>query len=425
MFDIIIIGAGPAGMMAAISAASESHSQDKKLSLALFEANPHPGRKLLLSGNGQCNITNTDDHEEFLAHYGSRKQGRFLRHAFYAFDNLAVRAFLHDLHLSTVARPDGKVFPASYAATDVLEVMTDAMERLGVELFMRSRVVSVSFDTGRTFSVSAVSGNGTMHSHAATALIIATGGSSYAGTGSTGDGYRFAKELGHRIVPTRPALCGISIGGYPLAHLTGVSLESVTMGVWRRGRKVVSYRGDLLFTHTGFSGPVVMNNSRDLQRGDEVTFDFSGMGSECRPFITGYCGDHAGSRIVSLLKHLGLPRSLSLALLEIAELSPEQHCGELGRRRAGTLCSILTDYRFPVASAGKYSSAMVTAGGVALDEVDPASMASRVTAGLYFAGEVLDIDGDTGGYNIQAALSTGAAAGRAAAAYCRAADSRR
>jgi predicted Rossmann fold flavoprotein len=400
--DVVVVGGGPAGLFCAARLPADR-------TVVVIERMPEPGRKLLLSGSGQANLTHEGDLAAFLSRYGDH--GRFLRHALRAFSNEALSAWFAGHGLPLEARPDGKVFPVSHRAGDVLEVLCTACRENGVRIICGARVRAV--ERGGDGLVVRTDG-GTWRSEA---VVLATGGASYPGTGSTGDGYRLARTLGHTVVEPRPALAPVEPEPYAFADLTGVSVPGAGLRVVRDGREVAGGRGDLLFTHTGLSGPGVLDLSRHIRPGDRLLVAFvPGVApDELDARLVRLCTERGAARLPAALAPLGLPERLLRRLLAEAGIPEESTGARLDRDGRRRLAGVLGGLPFTVGRAGGFSVAMATAGGVALDEVNPKTMESRLAPGLFFAGEVLDIDGDTGGYNLQAAFSTGALAAAALA----------
>lgn len=436
VYDLIVAGAGPAGFFAALSAASRGAS------VLLLERMDSPGRKLLASGSGQCNLTHGGPISDFLDHYGSPAAARFLRPSLYGFSNADLRAFFEERGMPLEETEAGKVFPVSRSARDLLRVLREEARSSGVRLAISSRLVGIgqAIGQGRDFELAVErSGEGAAQGAAqgaatasglsaaeplrCRALVIATGGSSYPGTGSTGDGYRLAASLGHGIAEPAPALTPFyvpSAAFEPFADCAGIALRGCAVALFRSGKKVAAGRGDVLFTHRGLSGPGILDLSRHAAPGDEVRL------APVPGFQDAQAADysllreleaHGARSALRVLQGYGLPESLCRALLAAAGADPAAKAAALPKtaRRfiAGGLCSS-GGFPFPVERLGGWKEAMATRGGVLLSEVDPRTLESRLVPGLHFAGEVLDIDGDTGGYNIQAACSMGRLAGLSA-----------
>ncbi|MEN6342094.1 MAG: NAD(P)/FAD-dependent oxidoreductase [Methanospirillum sp.] len=393
--DVAVIGGGPAGLFCAARLPTDR-------AVVVLERMPEPGRKLLLSGSGQANLTHEGDLASFLGRYGDH--GRFLRHALRAFSNEALVSWFAGCGLPLEARPDGKIFPVSRSAGDVLEVLRTVCRENGVRIVCDARVRDIE----RREDGFVVHGNGETLS--ADAVVLATGGASYPGTGSTGDGYRLARALGHSVVEPRSALAPIEPEPYAFADLAGISVPDAGLRVIRNGGQVAVGHGDLLFTHAGLSGPGVLDLSRFVRSGDRLLVAFvPGVpAEELDARLVRLCSERGAARIRTALAPLGLPERLLRRLLDEAGIPEETIGARLDRDGRRRLVGVLGGFPFTIARIGDFSVAMATAGGVMLDEVNPKTMESVIVPGLFFAGEVLDIDGDTGGYNLQAAFSTAA-----------------
>jgi hypothetical protein len=394
-YDTSVIGAGPAGLFCAIHAAGEGAS------VLLLEKNQKPGAKLTISGTGQCNITHDGEIRTFFPRYGSH--GQFLRPALLTFTNRALIRFFEDRGLSFETTEDGKIFPVNRDAGEICAVLVRECERRGILLRRGEQVLGVEYKNPgfviRTKSRSVFSKN----------LVLATGGASYPKTGSTGDGYRLAASLGHTMSEIGPALAPLIIDNFPFSSLAGMSFSGLPFSVWRKNHRIVRREGDVLFTHSGISGPGILDCSRDIRAGDEIRLSFIGTGrrDELASAILASISHAPSKTIKSLVAGLGIPDRLSRILPELAGISSDStgaHLTAAGRNR---LTGILTECPLKVSDVGDLSVAMVTRGGISLSEVNPKTMESKLVPGLFFVGEVLDIDGDTGGFNLQAAFSTG------------------
>jgi predicted Rossmann fold flavoprotein len=406
----IVVGGGPAGLFLAACLAAELGAFPGR-GILLLEKGPRPGRKLLASGSGQCNITHSGPVEEFLGRYGDK--GRFLKKALYGFTNSDLEAWFLDRGVPFEVEEGGKAFPSSRRAGEVLDALLRECRLAGVEILTNRRVASAERTEGG-FALGFEPGSNTLRTQV---LAIATGGMSYPGTGSEGEGYRLASALGHAIVPPRPALSPVSVRDFSLGTLAGLGFAGAAFVVRRGGKKVAESRGDILITHEGLSGPGILDASRGIRPGDLIEVDFSGLGAEAfRPALDERCAASPRSLVKSVLADTGLPRRMAELFCALAGLGEGATCAGLRRESRRALEVLACAFPAEVEALSGYEKAMATAGGVSLDEVDPATMESRVAPGLYFAGEVLDYDGDTGGYNLQAAFSTAAAAARAIAA---------
>ncbi|HOX30787.1 MAG TPA: NAD(P)/FAD-dependent oxidoreductase [Spirochaetales bacterium] len=402
--ELIVVGGGPAGLFGALRAAEAGAR------VLLLEKMRRPGTKLLASGSGRCNFSHAGPVEDFLGHYG--KAGRFLKPALLGFTNADLAAFLQSRGLAVLEEEGGKLFPASGRAGDILELLLRELGRLGVELRTDCAVRGAALSGGR-FVVEAAGGP-----WEAPALLLATGGLSYPGTGSSGDGYALAAAFGHAIAQTAPCLAPVAVEGWAFAACAGIALRGAPLELRRGegGKLAARGRGDVLFTHRGLSGPGILDLSRSILPGDELRVRLASGEGDPDELLLAELGAHGKRGLKSCVQALGLPERLAQALLAGLGIEPSTPAALLGREARKRVSAALAGFPFRVASLGGYGEAMATRGGVALEEVDPKSMGSRLVSGLYFAGELLDIDGDTGGYNIQAACSTGALAGSHAAA---------
>jgi predicted Rossmann fold flavoprotein len=394
-YDITVIGAGPAGLCCAIHAAVPG------IRVLLLEKMDEPGKKLLLSGTGQCNVTHAGEMRDFLSHYG--EHGKLLKPALFSFTNKALISFFQERGLSTMTEENGKVFPESRQSVDVLAVLRKECKTRGVEIHCSEPVTGISRPT-ECFEI--LTHRATYRS---TIIVITTGGASYPKTGSTGDGYRFCESLGQPVTETAPALTPLLIRNFPFAALAGISFEQMPFTVWRAGKKVGEYKGDVLFTHLGVSGPGILDASRNILPDDVIKLSFVGTmkREEFTADLSRRVQENRTWQVSTILAGYPIPERLNRKLLKISDIPDELKCNHFSAEQRTRLVTNCTEFPLTVTAPGGYAVAMVTRGGVALDGVNMKTMESKIVPNLFFAGEVLDIDGDTGGYNLQAAFSTG------------------
>ena len=404
-FDVVIIGAGPAGLFCAANLAG--------LRVCILEKMNLPGRKLLLSGSGQCNITHAGSMGDYALHFGDASHAAFLKPALRALSNTGLLTFFEKRGMTFETTDAGKVFPTTRSADDVLDVLLDACDAAGVEILYEERVESVKKD-GERFVVSTAYGK-----YLARCLVVAAGGSSYPKTGSSGDGVRLSEMLGHSIVEPKEALTPVYAENFRLADLSGLSFENVTLTIWRDGKKIGANTNDLLITRFGFSGPCVLDASRAMQAGDVLKISFTQLSAEAvDALLVERCRKEGGRLVSNLLYGLGVPDRLVKSLIEEAGIAEDTKGSQLSAVSRKALVRLITSYEVKIAHLGVFSISMATAGGVSLAEVNKKTCESKLHPGLFFAGEVLDIDGDTGGYNLQAAFSTAYLAAQRIKAIC-------
>ncbi|MEN1678060.1 MAG: NAD(P)/FAD-dependent oxidoreductase [Planctomycetota bacterium] len=399
LFDVVVVGAGAAGMLAAARAAQRG------LSVVLLEKNRKAGVKILMSGGTRCNLTHATDRRGIADAFG--KQGRFLHSPLASFPPERVVELFESLGVATKVESTGKVFPVSDRSLDVQRAMLRLLEDSGAELRLASPATAIE-KTGDGFVVRTATGD-----LAARRVILTVGGQSYPGCGTVGDGYPWAKALGHRIVPTRPALTPLLSDAAWVHELKGVTQPDALIAIGPRGAKAIERRrGSLLLTHFGLSGPLAMNLSRVVTErpdaGDWVAaVDFAPeVGEEQLSTELASGGRHTLSVVDRLM-----PRRLAEATLEGAGVPADRRGAELSKPERRRVIDAVKRRPIPITGTQGFKKAEVTAGGVDLRDVDSKTMQSRRTPGLFFAGEVLDLDGPIGGYNFQAAFSTGWLAG--------------
>lgn len=405
-YDLIIVGAGPSGLFCGIN----SMKMGKRV--LILEKKDSPGHKLLISGSGHCNLTHQGDIRDFLNHFGGPNQARFLRPALLGFTNNDLVSFFKDLGLEMIQEKGGKIFPQTLRARDVLRILIDQCRKNDIAIKCNQNVTAIERGNGR-FLVRCEG-----RCFLARMLVIATGGCSYPATGSTGDGHSFASRLGHHLADIGPALTTLIIEDYPFSDLAGLSIPDMKTSLYR-STKINEHRGDILFTHDGLSGPGILDQSRFIRAGDMIKLSF--VPEEQKAALEKWLMDEArqdgGKNILSVLSDLpfsasGLSIRLTKRILEISGISFDLRLAQLTRENRNRLIENFTGLPLVVSDLGGFNIAMVTRGGVNTIEVNSKTMQSRLVEGLYLVGEVLDVDGDTGGYNLQAAFSTGMLAAR-------------
>ncbi len=407
--DIIVVGGGPSGIMAAGQAAEAGAN------VLLLEKMKKTGRKLSITGKGRCNITNIAETPDFITHFG--KTGSFLRQSFSRFFNTDLMDFLTDLGLSLVTERGGRVFPASGKAPEVLTVLLKWLKRCNVQIKQTIPVDKLMFTDNRISGV--ISGG---RKYPCDAVILATGGASYPATGSTGDGYALAESAGHRIMPVRPALVPLETAGNAAGRMAGLNLRNISVGLFVNGKKRKDAFGEMLFTDFGVSGPVILSLSGTavdaLHEGHTIVLSIDLKSALNTKKLDARLLRDLAARgkepLNSLLRGL-LPQEMISVCLDCIRIPRTRTGSTLSAKERTRLRSWLKDFQLEVTGHRPFTEAIVTAGGVDTREVDPRTMESRLIGGLFFAGELLDVQADTGGYNLQAAFSTGWVAGRSAA----------
>ncbi len=420
---VLVVGGGAAGMMAALSAAENGAA------VTLLEKNEKLGKKVYITGKGRCNLTNACGREEFFEHI--RTNPRFLYSSFSRFSNESVMSLLEEAGLKLKTERGGRVFPASDFSGDVLDTLRRLLKAAGVTVLLHTEVRGLILEDDRCRGVRVrQTESGKESELAADRVILATGGLSYPSTGSTGDGLKWAGETGHRVRKCTPSLVPLNAvfeNGEPTGPLMGLTLKNVGAS-FRQGKKTLaSGFGELIFTHFGASGPIILTASGDLaapleaagERGPvTLHLDLKPALSEEQlkeRFLRESTESGAPARQVSTLLGGWMPRALIPFVLAEAGIPETEKAGALTKAARGRLLAAVKDLRLTVTGLRGFEEAIVTRGGVEAREIDPATMASRRVRGLYFAGEMIDLDGTTGGFNLQIAWTTGHAAGEAAA----------
>jgi hypothetical protein len=402
---IIVIGSGAAGMMAAATAGSRG------MDTVVFEKNEKPGKKIFITGKGRCNVTNQCEIEEFINN--TPGNGRFLYSALNSFDNYRLREMLLQMGVPTKVERGNRVFPASDKSSDIIKALTDYMIKHNAVIKLNKGIADIMTDVGSVKGVYTTAGDFIQ----ASSVIVATGGLSYPSTGSTGDGYRWAQKLGHTIVPLRPSLVPLETGEEWVRQLQGLTLKNVRVtAMTARGKRIKEEFGEMLFTHFGVSGPVILTLSRyihdQIKKGIRLEIDLKPALSleKLHLRILRDFTQNANKQVKNSLDAL-LPKSLAPVIVRLSGINPEKHINQITKEERQALVSLLKGLRISITGFRPFSEAVVTAGGVSTKEIDPSTMESKICRGLFFAGEVLDVDALTGGFNLQIAFSTGYLAG--------------
>ena len=404
-YDVIIAGAGAAGLIAAGRAA---HLGARVL---LVEKMGQSGRKLLITGKGRCNITHDAPPEVYYRNIFPG--GRFLKHAFNAFFTADIIQILNENNIKTVTERGSRVFPASSRAADVHKAITGWMGKRNIEIAYQTRISGLLFEDGSVRGVRTGGSEGTRDYYART-VIICTGGKSYPATGSTGDGYELARQAGHAITPVRPALVPLVTRGDVARRLSGLALKNVNAVVWVNGKKSRSEFGELTFMDYGLGGPVILTLSRhvveQLSAGNrvEIAIDLKPALDEKKldARLLRDLNTNGKKRVENVFKKW-LPSMLIPVFIDLQGIDGNKLCHQLSARERRSIMLLMKDFRFFVTGHPGYKEAIITAGGVSTSGINSKTMESKHMKNLYFAGEVIDLDGNTGGFNLQIAFSTG------------------
>lgn len=402
---VIVIGGGPAGIMAAGIAAHRGNS------VVLCEKNDRLGRKLLISGKGRCNITNDTDIEGLIEN--TPGNGNFLYSAFYTFSNQDLVEFFMEFGLETKVERGGRVFPVSDSAKDVVAALMRFLNKNNVSIRTNSPVKSIQVDNDSVSGVELT--DGTVLE--ADSVILAVGGMSYPGTGSTGDGYEMAKKLGHTITTLQPSLVPLVTKEEWVRDLQGLSLKNISVTFKNnKGKEIYSDFGEMIFTHFGVSGPVILSASRHL-----LSYDFKDvkLSIDLKPALSEEKLDERVQRdfekfsrkqFKNSLDEL-LPQKLIPVMIGLSEIDPYKPVHQITKEERKRLVSLLKHLEVTISAARPIKEAIVTAGGIKINEINPSTMESKKVKGLHFAGEIIDVDAYTGGFNLTIAFSTGYLAG--------------
>ncbi|MBU1055551.1 MAG: NAD(P)/FAD-dependent oxidoreductase [Proteobacteria bacterium] len=406
---IIVIGGGPAGLMAAGQAAQAGAET------LLLEKMRHTGLKLCITGKGRCNITNIAGISDFISHFG--KTGSFLRQAFARFFNTDLMEFFNELGLELATERGGRVFPASGKAPDVHRVLLQWNKKAGVAIKNSSSVDKILIHNKRIIGVVAQG-----REISCDAVILALGGASYPATGSTGDGYSLSESAGHTVIPVRQALVPLETSGDEAKRMTGLNLRNVKAKMFVNGKKKREEFGEIVFAEFGLTGPAILTLSGEavdsLRNGHKITLSLDLKPALDEKKLDARLLRDIASRgkeqISSFLRGV-IPREMVPVCLDFIQIPADYQVCNISAKQRLRIRTWLKDFRLDVVGYRPFAEAIITAGGIDTREIDPRTMESKKTKGLFFAGELIDIQADTGGYNLQAAFSTGWIAGRSAA----------
>jgi len=408
IYDVIVVGGGPAGLMAAGTAAG----QGKKV--LLLEKNNSLGRKLLITGKGRCNLTNNTDQEGLLANIPGNPS--FLYSAFYTFGSQELISFFEGLGVNLKTERGNRVFPASDKALDIVQALVRYVKKQKADIRLNEPVSEIKLLPEDIKEVVASSGR----SYKCRKLILATGGLSYPGTGSTGDGYKFARNMGHKVTKLSPSLVPLKTQESWVHELQGLGLKNVGVKVSLGGKLLYQDFGEVMFTHYGISGPVTLSASRYLtdcfNKSEAEPAIFS---IDLKPALDHSALDKRLIRDLEKYKNKDfqnslndlLPQKMIPVIVELSGIPAEKKSNSVTKEERRNLGMILKELKFHITGPVGFNEAVITVGGVSVDEIKPGSMESRLVPGLYLAGELLDVDGYTGGFNLQIAFSTGYLAG--------------
>ena len=404
MSKVLVVGGGAAGMFSAIFAAYNGNE------VHIFEKNEKLGKKLFITGKGRCNITNASDMETLFASVVTNS--KFLYSSFYGYTNLDVIEFFERIGVRTKIERGNRVFPVSDHSSDVIVGLTRELQQLGVEIHLHTAVKRIvgkeRFEYLELQNGTRVEGD---------ACIVATGGFSYQTTGSTGDGYRFAKELGHQVTEILPALVPLTIKEWYAKELQGLSLRNVKASVYDDKKKLYDDFGEMLFTHYGVSGPLMLSASSYI--GEKLKEKELKLVIDLKPALT---TEQLDQRVLrdfeenmnkSFKNAIGklFPTKLIPIMLELSGIDPDKKVNLISKEERQQFVSLIKNFTMTITGLRDFNEAIITKGGIKVKEINPSTMESKLVQGLYFVGEVLDLDALTGGFNLQIAWSTGYAAG--------------
>ena len=423
MSKVVVIGGGPAGMMAALAAAESGHE------VVLLEKNEKLGKKLYITGKGRCNITNSGDMENLFANVMTN--AKFLYSAFYAYDNQMLMDFFKQEGLAIKIERGNRVFPVSDHSSDVINTLQRALKKAGVEVWLHTEAGKLLFEDRENFNEldkkephqiisgvqlkrGLVNGEKTV---IADAVIVATGGFSYQTTGSTGDGYRFARDMGHKVTEIHPSLVPFNTKEEYVKEMQGLALKNVTVRIYDGKKKLYEEFGEMLFTHFGVSGPLLLSASAMLA--PKYTSKELKMEIDLKPALEEeqldkrILKDFEESKNKQFKNSVGklFPSKMIPVILQLSGIDPDKKVNEITKEERAAFVKLIKAFPVTLNGLRDFNEAIITKGGVKVNEVNPSTMESKIVKNLYFCGEVLDLDALTGGYNLQIAWSTGHLAG--------------
>lgn len=401
MSKVIVIGAGPAGMMAAIKAGKEHE-------VILLDGNERIGKKLFITGKGRCNVTNAKDISEFFDYIPGNPH--FLYSSLYTFTNEDTMKFFEEQGIKLKVERGGRVFPDSDKSSDIIRGLSDALSRSNVKILLKHKVTDINISE-KTIKNVVVNGDKIITGDY---FIIATGGASYSQTGSNGEGQKFSSKAGHNIIDLEPSLVPIETVEDWVRDVMGLSLKNVTVTIKEGKKSVFKEQGEMLVTHFGLSGPLILSGSRFIKKGKEYkiyidlkpALDINELDKRIQKDFSKNINKDFKNSLDELL-----PKKLIPIIIKLSGIQEDKKVNEISREERKTLLNILKNLELTVSRLRNLDEAIVTRGGVDTKEIDPSTMKSKIISNLSFAGEVIDVDGYTGGYNVQIALSTGFIAG--------------
>jgi len=391
-YDIIIVGAGPGGLFSALNL-------PKELNTLILEKNSSVGKKLLMSGSGRCNFTHSGNIDEFFLHYGDKNN--FVKPSLLGFTNNDLIEYVKKHKIEIVIDKNGKVFPKSQKAKDILDCLIKDCYSNNVNIHLNEKVIEIK-KVEDNFVVCS-----DKNTYKSKFIILATGGKSYPNSGSTGDGYRIAETFGHTIITPKPALTPIIVKNFKFSILSGVSLYNREVVLYKEGKKRKSIIGDIVFTHFGLSGPAILDLSRYIDENDIIKINLlnDNFDNVSKKYID-LISTKGGITLKTFFKGYNIPERLIDEILLLSDIQGNVKISKVNKEIRNKIIRIFCEMEFEVERKGDFNIAMVTTGGVSIKEINSKTMESKIIPGFYFVGEVIDVDGDTGGYNLQFAFSS-------------------